>query len=75
MPIVAFEAKLGLIRKENSPPLITRPVNMLTCPLHAVARKCLLAVGRKCLVSSGEDHIREAFDAWLTMVPTLLNLQ
>ncbi|GFU50989.1 hypothetical protein TNCV_4461821 [Trichonephila clavipes] len=29
-PTIAFEAKIG-IRKENSPPLMTRPVDMLTC--------------------------------------------
>ncbi|GFW02436.1 hypothetical protein TNCV_1733511 [Trichonephila clavipes] len=31
--IIAFEAKSGLILKENSPPLITRPVDPVTCPL------------------------------------------
>ncbi|GFU28916.1 hypothetical protein TNCV_470481 [Trichonephila clavipes] len=31
-PTIAFEATLGLIRKENSPPLTRRPVDMLTCP-------------------------------------------
>ncbi|GBM66000.1 hypothetical protein AVEN_152203-1 [Araneus ventricosus] len=31
-PAIALEAKPGLIRKENSPPLIRRPVDMLMCP-------------------------------------------
>ncbi|GFX81239.1 hypothetical protein TNCV_1828761 [Trichonephila clavipes] len=30
----AFEAKPELFRKENSPPLSTHPVDMLTCPLQ-----------------------------------------
>ncbi|GFV67629.1 hypothetical protein TNCV_4623091 [Trichonephila clavipes] len=30
-PTIAFEVKPGLIRKHNSPPLISHPVNVLTC--------------------------------------------
>ncbi|GFY17657.1 hypothetical protein TNCV_1073921 [Trichonephila clavipes] len=33
-PIIAFQAKPRFIRKDNIPPKITHPVDILTCPLQ-----------------------------------------
>ncbi|GFS92284.1 alpha-N-acetylglucosaminidase [Trichonephila clavipes] len=51
---IAFEAKPRLIRKENSPPLIPSPVEMLTCPLKTLPP----IAGRKWLVAPHKDHIQ-----------------
>ncbi|GFX75741.1 hypothetical protein TNCV_2237141 [Trichonephila clavipes] len=47
------QAKPGLIRKENSLPSITRPLDMLTCPMQALPPMARQLAARKDLTSAG----------------------
>ncbi|GFV34163.1 hypothetical protein TNCV_5046971 [Trichonephila clavipes] len=56
-PIIAFEAKARVFRKENSPHLIIRGLDMLTCPPIALPP----LAERECVENSWSLCIKTTF--------------